>query len=135
MTQKPNRLQAAEQAAKAAEDKARAARKKLQELRKKQDREARAEARKNRNKALFQVGGLVEIAGLLDADKGALLGGLIAIAETIQQGPASPRFEQWKQRGDALLAKRENTQKKPAAVTETTGSMETTETQNTADPA
>lgn len=127
MTQKPNRLQAAEQAAKAAEDKARAARKKLQELRKKQDREARAEARKNRNKALFQVGGLVEIAGLLDADKGALLGGLIAIAETIQQGPASPRFEQWKQRGDALLAEQETTQKQSATLTEAT------ETQNTAD--
>ncbi|WP_428829508.1 conjugal transfer protein TraD [Acidithiobacillus thiooxidans] len=49
-------------------------------------------ARKARNHALFKVGGLVELAGLLESDKGALLGGLLETAETWRDGPESPRF-------------------------------------------
>lgn len=113
MTQKLSRLQAAEQQYQNAEAKARAAREKLQALRKVQDRQAKAEARKKRNQALFQVGGLVEIAGLLDADKGALLGALFAVAETLKQGPESTRFQQWKSAGDARLAERERNRKNP----------------------
>lgn len=113
MTQKLTRLQAAEQAAEIAETKAKAAREKLQALRKEQDRKAQSEARKIRNKALFQVGGLVEIAGLLDADKGALLGGLIAVAKTLKQGPGSTGFQEWKSAGDALLAERKAAQTTP----------------------
>lgn len=125
MTEKISRLQAAERAAKEAEKKARAAREKLQALRKEQDRKARTEARKARNLALFQVGGLVEIAGLLEMDKGALLGALLTIAEPLQQDAESPQFQQWKQRGDALLAEREAARKKPDANPDPTGTQDT----------
>ncbi|WP_254892762.1 MULTISPECIES: conjugal transfer protein TraD [Acidithiobacillus] len=80
-------------------------------------------ARKARNHALFKVGGLVELAGLLECDKGALLGGLLETAETWRDGPESPRFQEWKQSGDALLAEREAERKsntKKTAESETT---------------
>ena len=128
MTPKLTRLQAAEQAAEIAETKARAAREKLQALRKEQDRKEKIAARKARNNALFQVGGLVEIAGLLDADKGALLGALLDAADTLQQGPESPHFQQWKPRGDALLAERERNRKKPDTVTDKTDKTAAQET-------
>lgn len=128
MTQKFTRLQAAERAAEVAEAKAKAAREKLHNLRKEQDKKARIEARKARQSALYQVAELVEMAGLLEMDKGALLGGLLAVAEIVQQVPASPRFQQWKQRGDALLAEKEAT-KKPSDTT-----PDPVETQGTPEP-
>lgn len=88
-------------------EKAKSAKAELDKLRKEQDRKAKSVARKARNNALFKVGGLVELAGLLDSDKGALLGGLMAVAKTLEHGPESARFQEWKQSGDALLAKRE----------------------------
>lgn len=65
-------------------------------------------ARKARNHQLFEVAGLLSLAGLLDkttgkplTDRGELLGALLAIAET----PADdPRRASWKRKGDALLA-------------------------------
>jgi hypothetical protein len=65
-------------------------------------------ARKARNHQLFEVAGLLSLAGLLDkttgkplTDRGELLGALLAIAET----PAdAPRRASWKRKGDALLA-------------------------------
>lgn len=65
-------------------------------------------ARKARNHQLFEVAGLLSLAGLLDkttgkplTDRGELLGALLAIAET----PADdPRRASWKRKGDTLLA-------------------------------
>ncbi len=65
-------------------------------------------ARKARNHQLFEVAGLLSLAGLIDkttgkplTDRGELLGALLAIAET----PADdPRRASWKRKGDALLA-------------------------------
>lgn len=79
----------------------------LDKLRREQNRQEKIALRKARNHALFKVGGLVELAGLLECDKGALLGGLMAVAKTLEHGSESSRFQEWKQSGDALLAKRE----------------------------
>jgi hypothetical protein len=88
-------------------EKAKLAKAAIEKLRKEQDRKDKIAARKARNHALFQVGELVELAGLLECDKGALLGGLLAVAKTLDHGPESASFQEWKQSGDTLLAKRE----------------------------
>ena len=87
--------------------KAKSAKSALDKIRRDQDRKEKIAAGKARNHALFMVGGLAEIAGLLELDKGALLGGLLAIAKSLNAGPDSPRFQEWKNTGDALLAERE----------------------------
>jgi len=102
MTERVARLQEQKQAALA---KAKAADVLLRKLRAEQDRKTRATARKARNRALIQTGVLVEIAGLLEVDRGALLGGFLALAKTLEQNPE--KFQQWKQAGDAEIARRE----------------------------
>jgi len=81
----------------------------LRKLRAEQDRQARAAARKARNRALIQTGLLVEMAGLLEVDRGALLGGLQEIAKVIKDDPQKAR--QWKQAGDAEIARQEAAKK------------------------
>ena len=100
-------------------EKAKSAKAELDKLRKEQDRKAKSAARKARNNALFKVGSLVELAGLLDSDKGALLGGLMAVAKTLEYGPESSRFQEWKQTGDARLAEREKTRNPTSVNTKT----------------
>ena len=87
--------------------KAKTAKSALDKIRRDQDRKEKVAARKARNHALFMVGGLAEMAGLLELDKGALPGGLLAIAKSLKAGPDSTRFQEWKNTGDALLAERE----------------------------
>jgi len=81
------------------EQKAKAAKAELEKLRKEQDRQARIAARKERNKALFQAGTVVETAGLLHLTPESLLGGLLTLQETLQQDPSSA--DRWKDRGTA----------------------------------
>ena len=100
-------------------EKAKTAKAAIYKLRKEQDRKAKSVARKAHNNALFKVGGLVELAGLLDSDKGALLGGLMAVAKTLEHGPESSRFQEWKQTGDARLAGREKTRNPTSVKTKT----------------
>ena len=102
--------------------KAKNAKSALDKIRKDQDRKNKLAARKARNHALFMVGGLAEIAGLLDTDKGTLLGGLLIIAESLKARPDSSPFQQWKHTGDALLAGREAARKSPPAKTEAAAS-------------
>jgi len=87
---------------------AKAAKAELENLRREQDRKERIAARKARTRALIQAGGLVEIAGLLRLDKGALLGALLDVKKAAASGDNSAR---WKAAGDALLAERENASK------------------------
>lgn len=65
--------------------------------------------RSEENQRKFEVGGLVKLAGLLDIDKGTLLGGFLMVADRLNNSP------DWaanvKKRGDALLAEREQTRK------------------------
>ena len=60
--------------------------------------------RKARNHRLILQGLLIELAGLNDWDRGELLGALVALRES--QNVPPERRQQWKQRGDALLAEK-----------------------------
>jgi Conjugal transfer protein TraD len=61
-------------------------------------------ARKARNHYLILQGLLLDLAGLNDWDRGELLGALLALQES--QNVPPERRQQWKQRGDALLAEK-----------------------------
>ena len=63
--------------------------------------------RKARNHRLILQGLLIEWAGLHDWDRGELLGALVALRES--QNVPPERRQQWKQRGDALLAEKGST--------------------------
>jgi len=72
--------------------------------------------RKARTRRLIEVGGLAEIAGIINLDSGTLLGGFITLAETIKDEAKRTRM---KAEGDTRLAQREGekkpTQRKQAA--------------------
>ena len=119
MVSKAERLQQQYEISKARADAAKAA---LAELRRIQNQKAKKEARKKRNHALFESAGLMILAdlvasesGLPAVDRGALLGGLMAVAKTLEHGPESTRFQEWKSAGDALLAERETARQSPPA--------------------
>ncbi len=65
--------------------------------------------RKARTRRLIQIGGLAEIAGLLEADSGFLLGVLLSAAETSAD---SQFWKSLKIRGDVVLLEREAARKK-----------------------
>lgn len=121
MVSKAERLQQQYEINKARAESAKAA---LVELRRVQSHKAKKEAGKKRNHALFESAGLMIIAdlvapesGLPVFDRGALLGGLMAISKTLGSGPESTGFQEWKSTGDAFLAKREATRKSPPTKT------------------
>ena len=74
----------------------------------KQERKARtaknAKARKARDKQLYDYGGLVDVAGLIGTDKGAILGVLLWAADKFKESDGMAGF---KKKGDAVLAQRE----------------------------
>ncbi len=88
------------------QEKAKAAKAALEQLRREQDRQARIADRKARTRNLIEAGGLVEIAGLLDLDKGMLLGALIETQKSRANDPQ--KAAAWKHAGDAELARRES---------------------------
>jgi hypothetical protein len=74
------------------------------------------------NQRKYEVGGLVVLAGLAEMDKGMLLGLLLGVAETYcpdapekiegsQSRMNAARLQQFKAKGDALLAERERSRK------------------------
>lgn len=65
--------------------------------------------RKARTRKLIQIGGLAEIAGLLESDEGFLLGALLNAAEI---SPDSERWKSLKGKGDSLLKEGEAFRKK-----------------------
>ena len=65
--------------------------------------------RAEENQLKYTVGGLVKLAGLLDVDKGTLLGALLMIADRVNSSP--DWAAQAKKRGDALLAERADARK------------------------
>ncbi|MEM9272600.1 MAG: conjugal transfer protein TraD [Cyanobacteria bacterium P01_F01_bin.143] len=73
------------------------------------DRLAREKARlkererKQRTRTLIEIGGLAEIAGLTEVDKGALLGGMLEVAHLLQD---KTTFEMLKAKGSSLLLER-----------------------------
>lgn len=62
--------------------------------------------RKKRTQKLIQIGGLAEIAGLGNLDKGVMLGALLEIAARIKRNP--DQAHAWKQVGDFTLKQRED---------------------------
>ena len=83
----------------------------------KQERKARtaenAKARKARDKQLYDYGGLVDVAGLIGTDKGAVLGVLLWAAKAFSETP--DKLASFKKSGDAVLAQREAARKKQSA--------------------
>lgn len=88
--------------------------------------QARAKETKARraeeNQRKYEVGGLVKLAGLLDMDKGTLLGILLVAAENYgdaalaglppeKRQQAEQSIRAFKTKGDALLAERERSRK------------------------
>lgn len=65
--------------------------------------------RKARTRRLIECGGLVELAGLTEMDKGTLLGLLLAGAGAAND---PEKAASWKARGDAAIAEREKTKAK-----------------------
>ncbi|MBN6742534.1 conjugal transfer protein TraD [Acidithiobacillus sp. MC6.1] len=121
MVSKAERLQQQYEINKARAESAKAA---LAELRRVQNQKAKKEASKKRNHALFESAGLMILADLVASesglpafDRGALLGGLMAVSKTLGSGPESTRFQEWKSTGDALLIEREAARKSPPAKT------------------
>ncbi|WNV03393.1 conjugal transfer protein TraD [Candidatus Methylospira mobilis] len=52
---------------------------------------------------MIELGGLVDLAGLSERDKGELLGALLGLSRVLEP----ERWAKWKQEGDALLTERE----------------------------
>lgn len=88
-----------------------------------QARAKEAKARRaEENQRKYEVGGLVKLAGLLDMDKGMLLGALLTLADGYSDAAlaalppdrrqqAERARELYKAKGDALLAERERSRK------------------------
>lgn len=66
------------------------------------DYAARKARRKEINNLKYAVGGLADIAGLLEADKGLILGGLLFIASA-----SDAQKEEWQRKGSEILLERE----------------------------
>jgi hypothetical protein len=109
ITDRIDRLAAQKQAAL---EKARNIDAQLRKLRSKQDRMTRIAAHKDRNRALYQAGILVESVGLLHTDRGTLLGGLLALAKIVESN--AEKAQQWKEAGDAEIARRAERKTKKA---------------------
>lgn len=79
----------------------------------KQERRARtaenAKLRKADTRKKIEFGGLAKIAGLLDTDKGLMLGLLLHIKTQMEEKPE--KLEQYKLRGDSILKQREDVRK------------------------
>lgn len=64
--------------------------------------------RKQRTRRLIEIGGLAEIAGIGDVDKGALLGAFLQAADSLKNSLA---YSTMKAEGDKVLSKREQERK------------------------
>lgn len=99
----------------AKEDKGTARIKKLEEeIKKKQLALQLAQARikererKQRTRRLIEIGGLADIAGIADIDKGALLGAFLSVSKMIGDELA---YSKMKAEGDKILSAREKERK------------------------
>lgn len=65
--------------------------------------------RKARVRKLIEIGGLADIAGLLETDPGFILGALLQAKDI---SPTSSRFQELKDKGSSLLKEREKSRKR-----------------------
>lgn len=110
VAEKKTRLNKLAEQKAAIEAKMKAEKERLQKQERKAKTAENAKARKAANAKKFAFGGLGEIAGLLDADKGAVLGVLLWASEKFKAEPDS--MASFKKRGDSILAQREAARKK-----------------------
>lgn len=80
----------------------------LEELKEAQRKAQKAARRTYLNQRKFAVGGLAQIAGLLEADAGFVLGAMLVIADQRERDGTWPSsiFLQYKARGDEVLTAR-----------------------------
>lgn len=64
--------------------------------------------RKQRTRRLIEIGGLADIAGIADLDKGALLGAFLSVSKMIEDKLA---YSKMKTEGDKILNEREKERK------------------------
>ncbi len=91
----------------AALESARRAKETLISIRKKQDRKKKFVECKNRNHKRFMLGSLVEMAGILKIDEDTLLGGLMELANILNDPAKTTTTALWKQHGAVTLAQHE----------------------------
>jgi len=109
VAEKKTRLDKLAEQKAAIEAKMKAEKERLQRLERKARTAENAKSRKERNKQIFDYGGLVDVAGLLGADKGAVLGVLLWASRKFKEDPAS--IASFKKNGDEVLAEREKSRK------------------------
>ena len=82
--------------------------KQLEDLKDAQRRAQKAARRAQLNQRKFAIGGLAQIAGVLEADAGFLLGALLTIGDQRERDGTWPGtvFVEYKSRGDQVLAER-----------------------------
>lgn len=85
-----------------ATERAAAARANVAQMLHSEQRREREIERKARAHRLIQLGGLVELAGLADRDRGEILGALLSAIRTAEKRPEV--WGEWKRAGDARLA-------------------------------
>ena len=80
----------------------------LEELKEAQRKAQKAARRTYLNQRKFAVGGLAQIAGLLEADAGFVLGAMLFVADQRERDGTWPSsvFLEYKTRGDQVLAER-----------------------------
>lgn len=88
-------------------------RKRLEKINRKAKTAENNKLRKARDKQLYDYGGLVDVAGLIGTDKGAVLGVLMWASEAFKKEP--DKLAGFKKRGDSILAQREAAQKAKAS--------------------
>jgi len=113
MVMSPERLAALEAKAEKLRQSLAEKERRLKDARREISRREREAARKARAHALIQLGALVEMVGLADVDKGAILGGLLKIAKDLEGREKSLMFGFYKKNGDAFLAAKEAAKGRP----------------------
>jgi hypothetical protein len=81
----------------------------LEELKSAESKAQRSARRKQLDQLKYSIGGLAQVAGLLDEDRGLLLGAMLTIAKLRDNEGRWPEeyMKRFKEAGDAVLAKRE----------------------------
>jgi len=64
----------------------------------------RERERKQRTRRLIEIGGLADLAGISELDRGALLGGFIEVSKLLSDGLT---YSKMKAEGDSVLRERE----------------------------
>ncbi len=104
-------------------EKAKAADLQLRKLRAEQDRQARINAKKERDRAILQGGRILETAGMLQWDPSTLLGALLEISAQAEQHPE--KISHWQSKGTAWVAEHQDAETSRAGSNDSSASTTT----------